>query len=333
MINEKVNLLIENSNKLDEVSNSLGMGISRKCNALNLTLKNESADVDKINSVIRIIKSNTSIFSNFRGNNLLTIAVNISNEASIDGSLEEIIYIYNELKKLFMNNQYLVLVAQIIFKAKDRINIDNAIKNTRVCYIHMKENHRFLTNQEDICAAAMIATTSTNFTETFEGIEKCYKTLKTLGFSMGSDIQSVSHMLSLINYESDAKCYKVAKLYGALKDHKVPVKNCALPILAISAFVTEDYETFCKKVYEVSNKLKVEKGFGSFTLGSNIRNMISVSLVSFDYVENLNDDIKETIVNTTNNIALTVIIAMQIAAMAAASSAAAASAASSSSGN
>ena len=77
--------------------------------------------------------------------------------------------------------------------------------------------------------------------------------------------------------------------------------------------------------------LKKEKGFGNFALGSNFRNMISATLVSIDYLDTLDNNIKENIIINTNNIALTVSIAMQTAVLISSAAAASAAAASSSS--
>ena len=67
-------------------------------------------------------------------------------------------------------------------------------------------------------------------------------------------------------------------------------------------------------------------------MGSEIRNMMSTGLVAVNYSKELDESTRESIINTTNSISLTIEIAMEmamIAATAAAASAAAASSASS----
>ncbi|MDZ7543800.1 DUF4003 family protein, partial [Clostridium perfringens] len=66
MIDNKLDLLIKNSNNLENVKSTFGMGIFKRCNALNLTLRNIDVDVEKINNCIDLIKNNSSFFSNFR---------------------------------------------------------------------------------------------------------------------------------------------------------------------------------------------------------------------------------------------------------------------------
>ena len=325
---EKVELLTNNSRELDMAGGLFTQNAFRKCSALSLTLRGERADANRVNEAIKIIKNNTSILSNFRGNNLLTTAVTISFDDDMEGSLREINTIYEKLKELFFTNQYLILASIVIFNARDRVNIDEAVKNTRVVYDYMKKNHRFLTGQEDTSAAAMISVTSTNLDETLKEIEEYYVALKYKGFWGGNNLQSLSHILPLFSGEVDEKVNKVVAIEQALRNNKVPLKHYSLPLLAIASVVADDPNNFAREVREVSEKIKSEKGFGSFSLGSLIRNMIAVGVVASDYVEKLDDIEKGKLINTTNNVTLTIQIAIQIAAASAAAGAAAASASS-----
>lgn len=327
---EKVKLLVNNSRELDNAGGIFTSNSFRKCNALTLTLKGQNADSDKINNAIKIIKNNTTMLSNFRGNNLLTTATTISLENNMEDSFKELINIYDKLKTVFFTNQYLILSSIVIFNARYRVDIDEAVKNTRIVYDYMKRNHRFLTGQEDISAAAMIATTSGNMELTLKEIEKCYEALRNNGFGVGNNTQSLSHILPLFSGGVDEKIRRVVKVNEALRENKVPLKHYSLPILGIAAGVTDDQNTFAKKVKEVNEKIKSEKGFGMFSLGTTIRNMISTGIVASDYVDILSEEEKQNLIDTTNNVALTIQIAIEIAAV---SAAAAAGAAASSSGS
>ncbi len=319
MVNyEKVQLLLSNSKELDDAGGIFTGNSFRKCNALSLTLKGVSADANRINEAIKIIKNNTSMLSNFRGNNLLTTAITISLENDMEGSFKELISIYDKLKGLFFTNEYLILASIVIFNARYRVNIDDAVKNTRVVYDYMKKNHRFLTGQEDISAAAMIATTSRNLEVTLKEIEECYEALRNSGFSIGNNTQSLSHILPLFSGSVEEKVRRVVKVDEALGDNRVPLKNYSLPILGIAAVIADEPNTFAKEVRDVSEKIKSEKGFGSFTLGSTIRNMIATGLVASYYVEILSDTDKQRLIDTTNNVASTIQIAIEVAAAGAA---------------
>lgn len=331
IMNEKISLFLENNNALQNIKGSWSLyEVQKKSTALITTIKNKRIDTERVNLALQIIKDNTSVFSNFRGNNKLNIAIAISLEEDMEKSLKEIIFIYNKLKEEFSSSEYLIIAAQIIFNSKERVSIDDAVRNTRVAYDYMKKNHRFLTGREDISSAAIIATTSSDFEQTFNEIEECYKILKKESISSSNNIQGLSHILSLINLSSEDKCEKVIKMNSVLRENKVLLKEFYLPLLGIISFLTDNKEGFAKRVVDLSKELKTHKGFGNFTLGSQLRNMISVVLISMDYLDSLDNDLKNSLIDSTNNVALTVVIAMQTAIIAA-SSAAAASAASSSS--
>lgn len=332
IMNEKINLFLENNKALEDVKGSWGMyGFQIKSSALTCTMKNQRVDTDRINLALDIIKKNTSMFSNFRGINKLTTAITISFEDDMEYSLKEIISIYDKLKDEFFTNEYLVMAAQVIFNARYRVNVDDSVRNTRVAYDYMKKHHRFLTGQEDIANAAIIATTSANLEETFNEIEESYQYLKDNRISYSNNIQSLSHILSLINLPSIQKCDEVLVMNSIMKEKNVPLKDYFIPMLGIITFLADNKEDFAMNIADVSMNLKKEKGFGNFALGSNFRNMISATLVSIDYLDTLDNNIKENIIINTNNIALTVAIAMQTAVLISSAAAASAAAASSSS--
>ncbi|MFU7514910.1 DUF4003 family protein [Clostridium sp. HCS.1] len=328
MIESKLDLLIRNSNSLDHVKSTFGMGTFKRCNALNLTIRGVHADVNKINNCIDLIRSNSSFFSNFRGNNLLTTAVNLSIQTNPEESFEEIMSIYNKLKKQFFTNEFLVLAAQIIYSYKGTNDIDFLVINTRKAYDLMKENHLFLTGQEDISSAALIAVTSSNLNETFKDMERCYDILRENGFWAGNNLQALTHILSLFEGSSEEKCNKVILLNKILKKYSTPLTSYSLPILGVSALTISDYEGFAKELTSLNKYLRKQNGFGSFSLNSVVRNMIVASLLSLESIENIDSLIKNKVIDTANNITLNVVIIMQIAAASAASAAAAASASS-----
>jgi len=330
MIENKLNLLIENSNSMEKVKSTLGMGTFKRCNALNLSIRNMKADVDRINSCIDLIKSNSGIFSNFRGNNLLTTAVNLSIQSNPQESFKEIIEIYNKLKNHFFTNEFLVLAAQIIYNYKEDNDVDTLVRNTRKAYDLMKENHIFLTGQEDICSAALIAVTSNNLNETFVDMEKCYNILKANSLGSRNNLQALTHILSLFEGLPEEKCNKVINLNKTLREYSTSLKSYALPILGVVALTINDYDSFAKELISANKFLKKQRGFGIFSLNSVVRNMILASLIAQEYIENTDSSIKNKIIETTNSISLNIVIIMQIAASSAAAAAAASAASSSS---
>lgn len=327
MIDSKVDLFLENHKDLRKINGSWGMyELQLKSNALTCTVKNQRIDIERINLALDIIKKSTGVFSNFRGINKLTTAITISFENNMEESLNKIIDIYNKLKEKFHSSEYLVIAAQVLFNARNRVNVEAAVKRTKEAYDYMKQQHKYLTGQEDIANAAIIATTSDNLQETFKDIEESYEYLLKNKFASRNNIQGLSQILSLINMNSMEKCDQVLKVNSLLKEKNASIKDYYVPMLGIIAFLGNNKETFTDDIAELSHQLKKEKGFGNFSMGSNFRNMISATLVSMDYIDSLDSTLRENIINNTNNIALTVAIAVQTAVLV--SSVAAASAAS-----
>lgn len=329
MVDYEVGLLINNSKEFDKAGGFFTVNAFRKCAALSLTIKNKHVNADKINEAISVIKKNTSVFSNFRGNNLLVAATIISLEEDMERALEEINSIYGKLKKEFFSSEYLILAAIVIFNSRDRINIDKAVRDTRIVYKHMAKEHRFLTGSEDTTAAAMIAVTSSNIEGTMKEVELYYEGLSDKGFWKGNNLQALSHILPLFSGDIGSKIEKVNLLSKALKANNVPIKSYSLPLLGVAAIVAEEPNAFAKLVSEVNDKIKKEKGFGTFSLGYDIRNMIAIGLVAASYIDRLDDYEKEKLIDTTNNIALTIQIAIELAVAGAAAAAVASASASS----
>lgn len=329
MEKEFIELLIENSKELYNLDSIFINNAFKKCSALTLTLREKRADADRINEAMRVIKRKVGIFSNLRGNNLVTIATAISLENNMEEALEEINNIYKCLKNEFLTTQYLALASIVIFNARERINIEETIKKTRMTYNYMKKNHRFLTGSEDVTAAAMIAVTSDNLEETMKFAEEYYEGLRDKGYWSGNNLQELSHILTLFNGEVNQNINKVYLIDKALRENNIKIRSFSLPLLGIAAVVTEEFDIFARRVKETSDKLKKEKGFGSLSLGSHIRNMMAIGVVAASYIESLDEEEKGKIINTTNNITLTIQIAIEIAAATAAAGAAAAASSSS----
>ena len=310
MISERVDLLINNGEILDDIEGTSERNIDRKYSALNLTLRNEIANIDRIEKAIKLIKENTSAFSEYRRRNLLNLAVNISLEEDMDKALSEIENIYINLKGEFSQSRYLMLAAEEIFFSRNFINVEEVIMNTKSAYKYMKKNHRFETKREDLCSAAMIAMTSENLEETFDEINECYDVLTDCGFSKNNDLELLSNVLSIINMPVDRKCAQVRGLATNLKENKVEFKKSYLPILGIAAFVTDDYNKLSKNVLDVSETLKENEGFRSVTVDEKARNIMALILVVKEYLDNLNDDSKFKIIKKSSDRSLEAIFAI-----------------------
>lgn len=311
MILNDFDLLIDNSEKLNSIGGIFSSTNLLKCYALNLTFKNKVADTDRIKEAIKLIKQETSIFSNFRGNNLHLTAITLSIETNMKESFLQMKKIHEELKKEFFTNEYLVLATFVIYNSKDKIDFKTAVKNTRLAYNLMKKNHAFLTGSEDIVEAAMLATTKGNLDLTFDKIEASYKELNQNGFSKGQSLQSLSHMLIILeDFGLENKIPKIVNLKNAFSENKLSIKDYTLPFLAIASLSSKSENELAKETKKLSEDLKKIKGFNNFSLDYNIRELIALTLIIKEEIKD-EKNINSILETVSSNIALIIEIAIQ----------------------
>lgn len=160
-------------------------------------------------------------------------------------------------------------------------------------------------------------------------MERCYQILRNNGFWKGNNLQALTHILSLFEGAPEEKCNKVILLNNILKRSYTHIDSYSLPILGVVALTNSDYNTFAKDLESVNKSLKRHHGFGNFSLGSSLRNIISASLLSVESLENNDDALSYKVIETTKSISLNIVMIMQIAAASAATSAAVATSSSS----
>lgn len=291
MLEEKVHLLVKNSDILDDVNGVVEKNILKKLNALNLTLMGKVANKKKIEKAIKLIEMKTVWPSEFRGSNLMPLAINISLENDMDIALAGVENIYDELKKEDLPvSKYLMKAAENIYFGRDCINVNKVIKDTKLAYEFMKKNHKFETKKENVCAAAIISMTSVDVETTFKEINQCYDVLAKGGFIEDNELQILSSTLSLLNLSIDEKVSRVKKLHKVLKENKVELKLSGLPMLGIAAFITDDYEKLSIEILDLAKRLEYYSSFKSVTVNSHVRNLIALVLLIQEYRESLTED-------------------------------------------
>lgn len=223
-INNKVDLLIHNNEKIKEVKGSWQMGMMQQSCILSSTIKNEHIIPYKVEESIEVIKNNTGIFSNFRGHSLFYLSNLLSNKENKEKSFNSILNTYNKLKEnKFFNDTYLPFTAIIIDQNKNKVDIDTAIYRTKYVYDFMKNNHPFLTSSDDYCRAALIAINSKNLDSDLEYMENCYKVLNSKGFYKSNNLQSLSHVMVFDKNKNEESLNKVLRIKKLLETN-----NCKI---------------------------------------------------------------------------------------------------------
>jgi len=249
------------------------------------------ADAAKLEACKKLLKENTGIFSNFRGNVEVPMVAQLAMAEYPAEKLEKTLKIYDLLKQEFRGSEYLVLAAAVL---ADMVSEEQAVKMTekaRTIYNKMKKDHPFLTSSEDSVYAVLMAVSEKSDEALMEEMEVCYKKLKE-SFSASNEVQALAHVLSIAEGSAAEKCNKVVSLYDALRDAEVKYgKYHELVVLASLALLPVEQSVLVEDIKTVDAFLAEQKGYGFLGLDKKTRLMHAAMIVSCDYVKNDANDI------------------------------------------
>lgn len=324
-LKKKVDLMVENFNVLknDFIWDA---NLVKHFAAMVNANKDRKVDSKKIVEVSDFIKSETSCFSYFRGNNKLMMTNILAFEDDYKSMFKKIELIYEKLKSNgFKSSEYLPLAAYTIGKEASEDEIDYRIERMSSFYDSMRKNHWWLTSSDDYVLAAVLATTDLDVVETSNKIEECYNDLKNNSFTGSNELQTLSHILALGEEGVNKKVSRVKDLYEGLKTVKCKISYSGLPSLGVLALITDDINKVLEEVREIYDYIYEKSGYGVWSLDRNMRVILALNLISSYYVENIKSDVLEvTLANSINAILIAQEQAM-VAACVAASAAAASS--------
>lgn len=244
---------------------------------------NRKADADTLKRCEKILVNHSSCFSELRGNLKLPLICKMSVAKDPERYFSDVNVVDQMLNSSkWLGNSHMLLASMVIcddFGAQDaQVYVDK----TNEIYRCMKESHRWLTSDEDIPFAAMLAVSGMDVERLIAESERCYPILKDkFGVGSGNVVQTLSHILALGEKSADDKCVRVAKIYDLLKaeKHKIEVGQ-ELASLGMLAVLDTDVETIVEEVIEVDNDLKPHQGFGDWDAGSSARRMYAAMIVA-----------------------------------------------------
>ena len=249
------------------------------------------ADAAKLEDCKKLLKENTGVFSNFRGNVEVPMVAQLAMVENPADKMKKTIKIYETLKQEFRGSEYLVLAAAVM---ADMVSDEQVVKMTekaRNIYDKMKKDHPFLTSSEDSVYAVLMAVSEKSDDALMEEMEVCYKKLKE-SFSASNEVQALAHVLSIAEGSAAEKCNKVVSLYDALRDAEVKYgKYHELVVLASLALLPVEQSVLVEDIKTVDAFLAEQKGYGFLGLDKKTRLMHAAMIVSCDYVKNDANDI------------------------------------------
>ena len=117
-----------------------------------------TANEEALKNCEKILKENTGIFSDFRGNARIPLICKMAIAEDPKQYFLTIKKIVDQMKHLkWINAQYKILAAMTIYDYGDMDSISDIIEKMTELFKGMKEKHPWLTSEEDISFAAMLA--------------------------------------------------------------------------------------------------------------------------------------------------------------------------------
>lgn len=286
-----------------------------------LQAKKRTVTAEEIKECKKMLKENTGVFSNFRGNVKLPIIAMLLSEPDYERKFQNITEAYSVLKKHFFASQGLTLAAFVMAEVSTPLRYEETAQRAKNIYDFIKKKHPFLTNGDDSAFCVMMTLSKKSDEEIAADVEECYKTLKK-EFLSSNSVQGLSFILALCEeVPCSEKCERAKEIYSALRERKVKFSaSTYLPVIGAAAISDKPVDLIADDVKEVFDFLKTQKGYGLFGADKASAAMHSVMIVNAEIAEeNIGSEIASVV-------ATVAVIAAQQAAMTASVAAASASA-------
>jgi hypothetical protein len=148
----------------------------------------------------------------------------------------------------------------------------------------MKKNHPFLTDDEDVPFAMLLAINNKNEKELINDIECSYNDLSKYFKLYKNEVYTMAQILSLSDKDTSEKVKNIIDIYELLKKNKKAVSfSFGLPVLATLVFLDKDIKEIVEDIVEVDNYLGSKKGTGSWYFGKSTRLLFAMLLVCSTY--------------------------------------------------
>ena len=250
---------------------------------------NEGREVDVVclAECKRILKDKVGLFSNFRGYMQYLVQVKMALSDDPNAYIDGVLRVYQRLKAgLVLPGEMTAMAATTIYENCPTGMCDVVVDRTREAYAKIKEQHRFLTGEEDLALIALMIMGGIDPDQAAEKAEELYAILKER-YLPGSDTpQAVAMVLALSDKPVDQKVEGFIGLYEACKaaGHATS-KDKAMTIYATYVDLDTDRAEIVAEIGEVDEWLKGHKGYGPLGVGASIRRLIAATIVLEDRQE------------------------------------------------
>lgn len=245
---------------------------------------NKELKSEKILESYKILKNNTSFFSDYRLLSLL-----LSSKMSLQKDplkyFKDFTINFSKINKSkFYSSLYKMLSSIVLTDLEDEKDIDKIIEREKNIYQLMDKNHPILTGEEDIPFAMLLATSDLDEKDMVDEIEECYRLLNKCFKHSKDEIQSMAQILVLCDKPVEEKVSKVVDIYDLLSKNKKKVnRSFGLVVLATLVFIDKSAKEIVEDILEVDDYLASQKKTGLWPFGKYTRLLFSMLIVESVY--------------------------------------------------
>lgn len=255
--------------------------------ALIYTQQGREADKARLEACKGLLKSKFGMFSDFRGYLQLPLVTKMSLAEDAEAYVQGVSDTYHRLNASYkLGSTPRLLAAMVIYENADPEDHAEVCERTQAVFARFRENHPWLTSQEDMPFAALIALRGDDVDAQIAETERCYEALKSLFRFAPNELQTVSHILALSREDASEKAERYTRLHDGFKARKSRFTGYHLPVLALLVISGLSPEQALEETLRNDETLKPMKGFhGLLGMTQMDRRMFAASITALDHLE------------------------------------------------
>ncbi|MBH9966957.1 DUF4003 family protein [Rossellomorea oryzaecorticis] len=219
--------------------------------------ENYEFDGDRLEAMADFIKKEVGFFTTLQSHQrYLFAAMLITRFQDPETAFQSFISTYKALvDEGFSMGAYTYISAMVLISAD---NTDGETSSRAMgVYKKMRKKHFFLTGQSDYPLAMLLAQRTKDTDLLIDHIEYFYDKLNLSGFNKGNDLQTMSHILSLVkDADPDELVTRCTEIFDCLKEEGIRPKSMFYPQVAMLAFLKngKDQISEVKEIRESLNE-------------------------------------------------------------------------------
>lgn len=176
----------------------------------------QPVDAERLKASRELLKKGRNIFSDFRGLAEFVLCCKMALNKDPERYLNDVETVYEPLKN-FLSDSQTVLAASILADHGFADHAEDAARRTKDLYKQMKEQHPWLTAEEDKPFAALMVVLGRDNSQTLQQAEEAFAYLKKNLSADLNTMQTLSFILALHDGDMTRRCEKLCAMAKGLR--------------------------------------------------------------------------------------------------------------------